>query len=62
MFPCETDSKRHIPNNAHDCTVNDSKIAPLRLYDLRHTWQRARRFKAAQQIAAFEKQQTTITQ
>jgi integrase len=25
-------------NNAHDRAVKDSKIAPLRLYDLRHTW------------------------
>jgi integrase len=40
VFPCETDSKRPIPkvNNAHDRAVKDSKIAPLRLYDLRHTW------------------------
>ena len=40
VFPCETDSKRPIPkvNNAHDRAVKESKIAPLRLYDLRHTW------------------------
>ena len=40
VFPCDTDSKRPIPkvNNAHDRAVKDSKIAPLRLYDLRHTW------------------------
>ena len=25
-------------NNAHDRAVRDSKIAPMRLYDLRHTW------------------------
>jgi integrase len=40
IFPCETDAKRPIPkvNNAHDRTVRDSKVAPFRLYDLRHTW------------------------
>ena len=40
VFPCETDSKRPIPkvNNAHDRAVRDSKVAPFRLYDLRHTW------------------------
>lgn len=40
VFPCDTDSERAIPkvNNAHDRAVKDSKIAPLRLYDLRHTW------------------------
>jgi len=40
MFPCESDATRPIPkiNNAHDRAVRDSKIAPLRLYDLRHTW------------------------
>jgi integrase len=40
VFPCESDSTRPIPkvNNAHDRAVKDSKIAPLRLYDLRHTW------------------------
>jgi integrase len=40
VFPCENDSERPIPkvNNAHDRAVKDSKIAPLRLYDLRHTW------------------------
>src|SRR5208283_3866996 len=34
------DSKRPIPkvNNAHDRAVKDSKVAPFRLYDLRHTW------------------------
>ena len=25
-------------NNAHDRAVRDSKVAPFRLYDLRHTW------------------------
>ena len=25
-------------NNAHDHAVKDSKVAPFRLYDLRHTW------------------------
>ncbi len=38
-FPCETDSSRPIPrvNNAHDRAVRDSKVAPFRLYDVRHT-------------------------
>lgn len=40
LFPCETDATRPIPkvNNAHDRAVRDGKIAPFRLYDLRHTW------------------------
>jgi integrase len=40
LFPCETDSTRSVPkvNNAHDRAVRDSKVAPFRLYDLRHTW------------------------
>jgi integrase len=40
LFPCEADSERPIPkvNNAHDRAVRDSKVAPFRLYDLRHTW------------------------
>jgi len=40
LFPCETDSKRPVPkvNNAHDRAVKNSKVAPFRLYDLRHTW------------------------
>ena len=40
LFPCDTDSSRPIPkvNNAHDRAVRESGIAPLRLYDLRHTW------------------------
>ncbi len=40
LFPCEADSSRPIPkiNNAHDRAVRDSKVAPFRLYDLRHTW------------------------
>lgn len=25
-------------NNAHDRAVKDSRVAPFRLYDLRHTW------------------------
>lgn len=105
VFPCETDSKRPIPkvNNAHDRAVRDAKIAPLRLYDLRHTWatraamsgidlvtlaamlghsriqmvlryahptqahqakamEQLEQFNAAQQIAAFEKQQPAMTQ
>lgn len=104
-FPCETDSKRPIPkvNNAHDRAVRDAKIAPLRQYDLRHTWatravmsgidlvtlaamlghsriqmvlryahttqvhqanamEQLKQFNAAQEIAAFKKQQPTMTQ
>src|SRR5665213_2816974 len=40
VFPCETDDSRPIPkvNNAHDRAAKDSKVAPFRLYDLRHTW------------------------
>jgi integrase len=40
LFPCDTDSKRSVPkvNNAHDRAVKVSKVAPFRLYDLRHTW------------------------
>ena len=39
-FPCESDPARPIPkvNNAHDRAVKVSKVAPFRLYDLRHTW------------------------
>jgi integrase len=40
VFPCETDADRPIPkvNNAHDRALRDSRVAPFRLYDLRHTW------------------------
>lgn len=40
IFPCETDGERPVPkvNNAHDRAVKASKVAPFRLYDLRHTW------------------------
>ncbi|MHB1674726.1 MAG: tyrosine-type recombinase/integrase [Acidobacteriaceae bacterium] len=40
LFPCETDATRPVPkvNNAHDRAVKNSKVAPFRLYDLRHTW------------------------
>lgn len=44
LFPCEkrrqTEADRPVPkmNNAHDRAVRDSKVAPFRLYDLRHTW------------------------
>jgi integrase len=40
LFPCETDPTRPVSkvNNAHDRAVRDSKVAPFRLYDLRHTW------------------------
>ena len=105
LFPCDADSERPIPkiNNAHDRAVKESGIAPLRLYDLRHTWatraamsgidlvtlaamlghsriqmvlryahptqahqakamEQLEQFNAAQQIAAFEKQQPAMTQ
>lgn len=40
LFPCDTDAARPVPkvNNAHDRAVKKSKVAPFRLYDLRHTW------------------------
>jgi len=40
VFPCETDPARPVPkvNNAHDRAVRESRVAPFRLYDLRHTW------------------------
>ena len=40
LFPCDTDPARPVPkvNNAHDRAVKASKVAPFRLYDLRHTW------------------------
>jgi len=40
LFRCESDATRPIPkaNNAHDRAVRDGKVAPFRLYDLRHTW------------------------
>ena len=40
LFPCDTDAARPVPkvNNAHDRAVKASKVAPFRLYDLRHTW------------------------
>ncbi|QNI31150.1 tyrosine-type recombinase/integrase [Alloacidobacterium dinghuense] len=40
LFPCETNPTRPVPkvNNAHDRAVRDAKVAPFRLYDLRHTW------------------------
>jgi integrase len=40
FFPCDGDDTRPIPkvNNAHDRAVKASKVAPFRLYDLRHTW------------------------
>lgn len=40
LFSCASDSSRPVPkvNNAHDRAVRDSKVAPFRLYDLRHTW------------------------
>jgi integrase len=40
VFPCESNPTLPIPkvNNAHDRAVKESGIAPVRLYDLRHTW------------------------
>ena len=40
LFPCNTDPARPVPkvNNAHDRALKASKVAPFRLYDLRHTW------------------------
>lgn len=40
LFPHALDPKQPVPkvNNAHDRAVKDSKVAPFRLYDLRHTW------------------------
>jgi integrase len=39
LFPCDTDATRAVPKvNAHDRAVKASKVAPFRLYDLRHTW------------------------
>jgi|SRR5665213_2029749 len=40
LFPHASDRNRPVPrvNNAHDRAVKDSKVAPFRLYDLRHTW------------------------
>lgn len=40
LFPCEADATRPMPkiNNAHDRAVKLSKVAPFRLYDLRHTF------------------------
>lgn len=40
LFPHASDKNRPVPkvNNAHDRAVKDSKVAPFRLYDLRHTW------------------------
>ncbi len=40
LFPHASDAKQPVPkvNNAHDRAVRDSKVAPFRLYDLRHTW------------------------
>jgi integrase len=40
LFSCDTDPARPVPkvNNAHDRAVKMSKVAPFRLYDLRHTW------------------------
>ena len=40
LFACESDPARPVPkvNHAHDRAVKVSGIAPVRLYDLRHTW------------------------
>jgi integrase len=40
LFPHADDLGKPVPkvNNAHDRAVKSSKVAPFRLYDLRHTW------------------------
>lgn len=40
LFPHANDPKQPVPkvNSAHDRAVKASKVAPFRLYDLRHTW------------------------
>lgn len=40
LFPHAADVNQPMPkvNNAHDRAIRDSKVAPFRLYDLRHTW------------------------
>lgn len=40
LFAHASDPNQPVPkvNNAHDRAVRDSKVAPFRLYDLRHTW------------------------
>jgi integrase len=40
LFPCDVDASRPVPNmhSAHHRAIRDSKVAPFRLYDLRHTW------------------------
>jgi len=40
IFPCETDSTRPLPGiqSAHARALRESKVAPFRPYDCRHTW------------------------
>jgi len=40
LFSHADDPNRPVPkvSDAHEDAVRDSKIAPCRLYDLRHTW------------------------
>jgi integrase len=40
LFPHASDLNQPVPkvNNAHDRAVRDGKVAPFRLYDLRHTF------------------------
>jgi integrase len=40
LFPHADDPTQPVPkmNSAHDRAVKSSKVAPFRLYDLRHTW------------------------
>ena len=40
LFPCETDAKRPLPGvqSPHARALRESKVAPFRPYDCRHTW------------------------
>lgn len=40
LFPCETDATRPLPGvqSPHARALRESKVAPFRLYDCRHTW------------------------
>ncbi len=40
LFPCETDATRPLPGiqSPHARALRESKVAPFRPYDCRHTW------------------------
>jgi integrase len=40
LFPCEADATRPLPGiqSAHSRALRESKVAPFRPYDCRHTW------------------------